>query len=893
MQNARVLRFFGVILTSGLVLSVSCGWPKSQTTQKPYVLTEKDARHRSAQVQNVRYDISLSLSNRKEFDGKTTIHFDLTKIESPLRVDFFNGTIRSLSINQVPTSKIKYEKGFFMISGNLLEPGPNTIEIQYTHPYSRSGNGLHSFLDPQDQETYIYSQFETNHANAMFPSFDQPDIKATYRLDVEHPIHWKVISAVLPYKVESRADRGHSFFPETQKFSTYVFSLHAGPYEEWKDSYGNIPLRLYARKSMAKYVNPSHWFTITKQGFAFFEKYFEMRYPFGKYDQVIVTEFNFGAMENVGAVTFSERFLSRGKTTRRHQEKLASVILHELAHMWFGNLVTMRWWDGLWLNESFATYLAAKAQFHATEYKESWQTFFSVMKSWAYNADRLTTTHPIQANVADTEEAFTNFDGITYGKGAAVLRQLQFFVGKENFRKGVSHYLKNFAYNNAELKDFLHSIETVSGKNLQKWSADWLETEGYNRVSQTHVCNPTSRTIDTLTIRQDNQVHTRILREHKMQVAFFRISNRQPVLYFTIPIEYRDHETTIDLTAKSIACPDYIVLNYDDYDFVRTEYPSDILSEAGFGNLKTLLTSQTNDHLTLMLWRDLFEEVRDGRFSLADYSNLAMELLPQDPRDIVLESNIQTLTSTRTVSYHSFLYLKKPSESAQDLLALENFAWKNFTLAKPHSDRKRLWLQNYIQVAHTEDFFRRGERVLTGKESLPGFDLDQDIRWSMLKKMCTFKYDDTTTKQLLANEKERDNSRLGLDSALACEAAHPDPVTKGRWMAILTQPGQEFTAGTLRTVMHYVFPIHQKALQIPFVEFFYQSLKEGNISGDENYQEYFSDILAPRFCTEENRHILKKFINNSQRLPVNTLKNLRNALDSEEECLRVRQFSSP
>jgi aminopeptidase N len=867
---------------------LSCGMFLSSTPENMHVLSEKDAQIRAEQVKNVRYEISLSISPDKEFQGKVNIYFDMNKIDSPLRVDFFKGQIQSLTINQNKIKNIDYNEGYFMVSSNSLVVGKNQIEIEYSHPFSRTGNGLHSFKDPEDNETYIYSQFETNHANAMFPSFDQPDIKASYKMDVTHPANWKVISSTLPNLIEKNGTLTKTYFPETKRFSTYVFSLIAGPYAEWKDTTGSIPLRLFARKSMAKYVDSKLWFTVTKQGFSFFEKYFDIRYPFGKYDQIVVPEFNFGAMENVGAVTFSERNLSRGQTTRRAQEKLASVILHEMAHMWFGNLVTMKWWDGLWLNESFATYLAAKAQYESTEFKEAWESFFTGMKVWAYNSDRMVTTHSIQGKVKDTEEAFINFDGITYGKGAAVLRQLQYFVGKENFRLGVSNYLKKYSYSNAELGDFLHSIETTSNKDLKKWSSDWLETEGFNRVSYEKTCNSSKNQLETITIIQDSSTNTKIPRDHRMEIALFQTDNGRATMYHSLPVEYSNHKTEINLKNKNIKCPDFIFLNYKDYDFVRVDISKDILEEKNLQTITSILSSNKETLISLMLWRDLFEEVRDGDLGLERYRRFAMEYLPTEKVDIVLESNLGNITSNRFISYHAMLHLKKPSERAPMLKELEEYTWNHFNSSAPHSDRKRFWFLNYLSVAQSKDFFDNGRRILTGKESIPGFKIDQDIRWSILKRMCSFNYDDTVLHSLLEAERSRDRSKIGLDSAYACEAAHPDPVTKGKWMAILTNPSEEYSASTLRSVLHYIFPLHQKMLQIPYVEFYYHNIHDGKIGGDENYQEYYSDLLAPRFCTEENRHILRSFINTNKKIPMNIQKNLKEVLESEEECIRVR-----
>lgn len=880
---AKILRF-GIIIP----LFFSCNlFTNSNNTNKDILLIS-DAKSRYKQVQNVRYDLNLTIGEDENFTGKAKIHFDLKHLNAPLKFDFHRGKIESVYINGVEKS-VEYKEGFFTISSNLLKIENNTIEISYSHPYSHSGNGLHQFKDPEDGETYLYSQFESFHANQMFPCFDQPDIKATYKLEVEAPSKWKVISSTLASSIESKPNSLslHSF-PETKKFSTYIFSLHAGPYAEWSDSSYKIPLRLFSRKSNLKYIDSKFWFQITKQGFEFYEDYFGIEYPFSKYDQLIVPEFNFGAMENVAAVTFTERLLSRGTVTRSAKEKIANVILHEMAHMWFGNLVTMKWWDGLWLNESFATYMAAKAQYEATEFKEAWESFYTGMKTWAYTSDRSSTTHPIQAEINDTEEAFVNFDGITYGKGASVLKQLEYFVGDKNFQAGVSSYLKKYSYSNAELSDFLNAIEVVSKKDLKRWSIEWLQKEGTNTLSYTQKCK--ANQLKSIELHQGNGPTSDILRSHRSKLALIQFKESKSEIYKILDAEYRGSTTKLDFqNSENLPCPDYIFLNYGDYDFVRTEIPKNFLKETNLSSLRMILSEYQNLLQSLMLWRNLFEEVKDGNLKLSNYNQLAMEELPKDPRDLILESNLGHITSGSFISYHSFLYFKHQSERDKLLTELENYVWKNMASSPGSSDRKRFWFQNYISVGSSKEFHNRSVNILENRELISGLTIDQDLRWSLLKKICSFHYDDNKIKNLLANELKRDKSKFGADNGLACEAAHPDPVTKSKWMSILVSPTKEYSAATLRTVMYSIFPIHQKNLQIPFVEFFYNHIENNKIGGDENYLEIYSEMMAPQFCTEENKHMLKKFLSHSNKIPATVRKSLELNLESEEDCVMVRK----
>ena len=348
-----------------------------------------------------------------------------------------------------------------------------------------TGEGLHRFVDPVDDAVYLYSQFETADAKRLFACFDQPDLKARYRLTVTAPADWKVVSNATA-QVDAGGPGGaavHRFAP-TEILSTYLVALVAGPYAEWRDEHvdatGVIPLGLYCRASVAEHMDADRLFHETKQGFDFYHANFGIRYPFGKYDQLFVPEFNAGAMENAGAVTFLEDYVFRSRVTRSLYERRNETVLHEMAHMWFGDLVTMAWWDDLWLNESFATFASVLCQAQATEYREAWTTFANVEKSWAYRQDQLPSTHPVAADIPDLQAVEVNFDGITYAKGASVLKQLVAYVGLDPFLAGLRAYFEAHKWGNATFDDLLGALEEASGRDLSGWGAQWLKTTGLN-----------------------------------------------------------------------------------------------------------------------------------------------------------------------------------------------------------------------------------------------------------------------------------------------------------------------------------------------------------------------------------------------------------------------------
>ncbi len=309
-----------------------------------------------------------------------------------------------------------------------------------------------------DGGVYLYSDLETSDAHRVYACFDQPDLKATFEFTVTVPAGWRVISNMAPDVTgEPRAGQGTArwHFPPSPLMSTYITAVAAGPYHEVRAEHDGIPLGLYCRQSLAQYLDPDEIFEVTRQGFDFFHQAFGIRYPFGKYDQLFVPEYKAGAMENAGCVTFLEDYLFRSRVTDFRRQSRATTILHEMAHMWFGDLVTMRWWDDLWLNESFATWASQLAQAEATRWPGAWTSFAQLEKAWAYRQDQLPSTHPIAADVPDIEAVEVNFDGITYAKGAAVLKQLVAYVGLDNFLAGLRRYFGRYAWSNATLGDLL------------------------------------------------------------------------------------------------------------------------------------------------------------------------------------------------------------------------------------------------------------------------------------------------------------------------------------------------------------------------------------------------------------------------------------------------------
>ena len=448
-------------------------------------LTRDQAVERAALVTIDNYRIDLDLTDGEGKPGERTFHSTTTVTFDALAgadtvIDIAADTVRSATLNGRDLDVSGYDESTGVALSGLADR--NVLVVDADCRYSNTGEGLHRFVDPVDSEVYLYSQFETADAKRMFACFDQPDLKATFDVSVTSPQHWQVVSNGA---TASAVDGVHTF-ATTPRMSTYLVALIAGPYARWDDVYsdehGEIPLGIFCRATLADFMDAERLFTQTKQGFGFYHKNFGVPYAFGKYDQLFVPEFNAGAMENAGAVTFLEDYVFRSKVTRASYERRAETVLHEMAHMWFGDLVTMRWWDDLWLNESFATFASVLCQAEATEFTEAWTTFANSEKSWAYRQDQLPSTHPVAADIPDLAAVEVNFDGITYAKGASVLKQLVAYVGLEHFLTGLRDYFRAHAFDNATFDDLLTALEKASGRDLSDWGRQWLKTTGLNTL---------------------------------------------------------------------------------------------------------------------------------------------------------------------------------------------------------------------------------------------------------------------------------------------------------------------------------------------------------------------------------------------------------------------------
>ena len=721
-------------------------------------LKQIEAAQRSEAIKVASYKIDLDVTTGAEtFLVKTTIKFaGLTPGATPF-IDCVGKRVISAKLNGADFDpKFDGESIFLPVIA-----ADNTLEIEHEGIYSNSGEGLHRFVDPADNEVYLYTQFETGDARRMYACFDQPDQKATFSISTITPKHWEVISN---YGIESTkdldGDRKHTQFATSQIISTYVTAIVAGPYTSVHDEYKGektIPLGIYARKSFFKHVDAENIFEVTKQGFAYFEKTFGLAYPFGKYDQIAVAEYNWGAMENVGCVTFHEDVLIfRSKVTERSYISRATTIHHEMAHMWFGDLVTMKWWQDLWLNESFAEWASYMSVSESTKYKHAWTEFNSVRKNWAYRADQLTSTHPIAVEMEDLDDVRTNFDGISYAKGASVLQQLVAHVGRDNFINGLRKYFAKHAYKNTELSDLISELEATSGKDLTPWVATWLRTAGVNTLRP--VIKLDGDKYVSVSVKQEvppMPIGSKELRPHHLFIGLFDLFDGTLVRRESIEVDIDGELTEIKEFAGKKAA-DLLLINDHDQTYAKLRF-----DERSVETMKSY-EGRLDDSLARgLIWASLWDSTRDGELSASDYINIALNTLKG-------ETDISMITATFMQIDTAIWAYVAPKNRDAIRLAVANAAEAFLDGAKPGSDQQLQFARAFTNNAVTPAQFDRLKAMLDG--SVNGLTMDADLRWYIF--LCGVKRGVYGPAEIAA-EGDRDKTAHGKQYVAFAHAAIP------------------------------------------------------------------------------------------------------------------------
>ena len=839
-------------------------------------LSEQEAIRRAAMIDNVRYSIELDLTKTDVFSGSVEIDFDYSVGADRLTIDFSKGVVRSLTVNKRPLA-IDYNQFFLSVDSTDLVEGRNQIEVEFEHPYSDDGTGLYRFVDPVDQLAYLYSYLWPYYANRVFPCFDQPDLKARYELSVRAPSDWIVVSTAQESRVtipdaDSTSRVWH--FPETAPLSTYIYSLHAGPYQVWESKAGDIPLRLLARRSLSNLVEVDRWFDFTQQGFEFFQRYFAISYPFEKYDQIIVPDFNIGAMENVAAVTFQEGYVYRGEPTRAELESLARVVLHEMAHMWFGDLVTKKWWNGLWLNESFATLMATVALVEATEFDDAWHSFYLSSKRSAYYADALVTTHPIEVPVDNTAAFFEVFDSITYGKGASVLKQLMYLVGEREFRNGVRAYLKKYAYGNTVLADFIGAIGEASGRDLEGWSREWLETAGTNTIAARAECEEGK--VVRLEFAQTAPSAWPTLREHRTEVALYRSDvNRPAPMIDTSPLALAGVSTELKSELES-PCPVLVFPNHDDWGYFRV-----VLDSSSLDAVKTTLPSIDDPLARSMMWGSLWDMTMDGSLSLTRFADFVLATLATESDARVVVQALRYLDSTLG-SFHRRLPESKPILESYGP-RIETFLWSGVERAPSGSDQQKIWFDQYVGAAHTKGGLDRLAELLEGKLEIEGLTLDQDRRWRLLVRLTSWDY--PTAAELKAIEMARDTSHSGTLWKIAVDASRPSLDTKKYWLGEFEKTSGSLPFGQQRSAMEQLFPAHQNALQNTLLDDVLAPIPTMSLDRDAYFLTSYGYHLVGGACSATAADSISQILDSDQQLSSAITRALLETRQEAERCI--------
>ena len=732
-------------------------------------LTRDDARTRADLLNVDSYDVVLDLTDGggkpsdRTFRSTTTVRFTATRPGESTFIDVIADRILSVTLNGTDVDVSGYTTESGIALPDLQDD--NVLVVDADLLYTNTGEGLHRFVDPLDGETYLYSQFETADAKRMFACFDQPDLKATFALTVTVPDHWQVASNARESETEHLSAGKTVTFATTPRISPYITALVAGPYHVVRDEHDGIDLGLWCRATLSQYLDPDELFEVTKQGFDWYHANFGMRYPFGKYDQLFVPEFNAGAMENAGCVTIAETYVFRSKVTDARRERRAETILHEMAHMWFGDLVTMRWWDDLWLNESFATYASVLSQVAATRWTNAWTTFANVEKTWAYRQDQLPSTHPIATDAPDVQTAEVNFDGITYAKGASVLKQLGAYVGIDAFLAGLRDYFQQHAFGNTTLADLLAALEKSSGRDLGQWSKLWLETAGISTLRPEFTLDASGayESFDVVQAAPDDVAVSNTLRPHRLAIGLYERRDGRLVRTKRVELDATGARTPV-AELVGVAQPDLLLVNDDDLTYCKVRLDDHSIETLRSGGIAELDESLPR----ALLWSAAWDMTRDGELATRDY--LALILAGIDR-----ETDIGVTQSLTGHALRALEIYADPEWAPQGYAALADKCLTALRDAEPGSDHQLVWAHALLGSMSTPEHLAFARSLLDGTAEVDGLAVDTDLRWSILAALSAF---GAVGEDDIAAELDRDPSAAGQRHAATVRALQPTAEAK-------------------------------------------------------------------------------------------------------------------
>ena len=840
-------------------------------------LTRDEAIERATVIKRVHtYRIELDLPSDKDvFTCKTEIRFDAVPGASTF-IDAITSTVRSIELNgeQLDTGLADGER---ITLPNLA--AQNVLVIDADMFYTNTGEGLHRFVDPVDGEVYLYSQFEVPDSRRVFPVFEQPDLKAEFEFIVRVPTPWVVVSNQPEVKIVPKdcgCGRAQTwYFKPTPRISSYITAIVAGPYEkvtsELTNSEGRvIPLGVYARKSLMPFVDADDVFELTRQGFEFYEEQFKTPYPFEKYDQLFVPEFNAGAMENAGCVTYLEAYVFRSKVAEALRERRAITVLHELAHMWFGDLVTMQWWNDLWLNESFAEFMSTLAAAENTRYaKEAWATFAASEKTWAYRQDQLSSTHPIVAEIRDLQDVQVNFDGITYAKGASVLRQMVAWVGQENFMAALKEYFTKHAWGNTVLDDLLVELEKTSGRDVRAWSAKWLETAGVNTLT-VEVADDAEGNITSLGVRQSYAEGFETLRPHRVVIGFYNLINGKLTRTDRIELDI-DGELTEVTEAVGKKRPDLLLLNDEDLAYAKVR-----LDERSIETAVKHLGDIDSSVARGVVWGSLWDTVRDAQMPARQYVELVLNNIGQETNSTAMRTQLLGL-STALRTFVNPQFRDETREYAADRL------WQLVLAAEPDSDAQLQLVQAFVNQTRTAEQYENVQRLFDGSITLDGLEIDTDLRWNLLCRLAT---GGRATSEQIAAELERDNTANGQQYAAQAYASFPTTEAKAEYWEKIMVTGE--LSNMIQRYAIAGFKAGEKELTEPYIEPYFE-LVEGVWRSRSH--EISLQIISGMYPSEPTAELLERTETYLASLPEDAAalrRQIAEARDGVDRALKVQ-----
>jgi len=793
-------------------------------------LTRIEAAERRAIVDTQSYDVTLDLTTGDEtFLSTTTVKFAAKEGASTF-IDAITASVDSIVLNGEALDVASVNDGVRIQLNDLK--AENELNV-VSHPrYTNTGEGLHRFVDPVDGEVYLYTQFEVPDSRRMFAVFEQPDLKAVFTFTVTTPEKWAVVSNSPVASVEQNSDAKTTVFEPTPRISSYITALIAGPYSSWHSELTSrdgrtIPLGVYARASLAEYMDADYIFDKTREGFAFYEERFDVPYPFAKYDQLFVPEFNAGAMENAGAITFTETYVFRSKVTDAIRERRVVTILHELAHMWFGDLVTMKWWNDLWLNESFAEYASTLATAEATEWREAWTTFAAMEKSWAYRQDQLPSTHPIVATINDLEDVQVNFDGITYAKGASVLKQLVAWVGQDDFLAGVSNYFKKHAHSNTELRDLLVELEATSGRDLTSWSKLWLETAGVNTL-RPEIETDADGNVTGFAVLQSAHPDYPTLRPHRLAIGLYNLRGNKLVRDGRLELDIDGERTEVpELVGKKR--PDLVLINDDDLAYAKIRLDEQSLTFA-IEHLSEIESPLARS----LVWGSVWDATRDAETPASDYVRLVLGNIGTETESTTLRTTLNQLVLT----VHSYVAPHRRESSARQAA---DTLWELASSAQAGSDAQFQFVKFFAVLASTPEQLAKVSGLRDGSIVLDGLTVDTDLSWELLTSLVA---GGPAGSAEIDAALAADNTATGAQAAAQARAAIPTPEGKAAaWASVFDSDDLPNTIVRMTGVGFQ--RAHDTALLEPYVTKYFDALQSVWASRTYKIAEYLVEGMYP------------------------------------------------